>query len=242
MAESGGQSGKNASGGEQEERSLKAERPVPEPEPTSRRKGGVALLAGLVLVTVLAGGVYLLGKTYFTGTTSETAQQGEARIGGPFTLTDQDGETVTEETYAGKFKLVFFGYTFCPDVCPTTLTDISNVMQELGAKSDQVVPLFVSVDPQRDTPAHLKEYVGFFDQRIQALTGTPEQIKDVAEAYKVYYKKAQQNPDDPGDYLMDHSSVVYLMGPEGRFRTHFSHGTRVETMVDAITKEIEKGA
>lgn len=239
MAKSDGQPGKAKSDGAQK-RALKAdERAAPTPEP--KRKGGLALLTGLVLVTVLAGGVFVLGKTHFAGSPAEVAEKTEARIGGPFTLTDQDGETVTQETYAGKFRLVFFGYTFCPDICPTTLTEISNVMQELGADAEKMVPLFITVDPQRDTPAHLKEYVGFFDDRIEALTGTPEQIADVATAYKVYYKKAQQNPEDAGDYLMDHSSVIYLMGPEGRFRTHFSHGTPVKTMVDAIAREIEKG-
>lgn len=159
-------------------------------------------------------------------------------IGGPFTLTDHNGQQVTEKTYSGQYKLVFFGYTFCPDVCPTTLTTLSNTMDILGDAAAKVTPLFISVDPDRDTPEHLKEYVGYFHPSIVALTGTNQQIKDVAKAYRVYYAKAKASKDDPEDYLVDHTSITYLIGPDGEFVEHFSHGIEAEKMAEQLLEHL----
>ncbi|NQW01280.1 MAG: SCO family protein [Rhodospirillales bacterium] len=159
-------------------------------------------------------------------------------IGGPFTLTDHNGQQVTDQTYAGQYLLVFFGYTFCPDVCPTTLTTLSNTMDILGDVGSKVTPLFISVDPERDTPEQLKEYVSYFHPRIVALTGTDDQIKAVAKAYRVYYAKARENKDDPEDYLVDHSSITYLIGPDGAFLEHFSHGTEPEQIAERLLEHL----
>lgn len=169
---------------------------------------GLAAAIGLVLsVTAL---VVLLRGSEQTG--------GVAAIGGPFTLTDQDGKPATEAMLKGKTSLVFFGYTHCPDVCPTTLSAMSQMFQALGPDKP-AQGIFVTVDPERDTPAVLKDYVSNFDPRIHALTGSPEAVKAVERAYKVYAKKA---PGANGDYSMDHTAVVYLMGKDGRFINAFN--------------------
>lgn len=159
-------------------------------------------------------------------------------LGGPFTLTDQAGRTVTDETYRGRWMLVFFGYTFCPDVCPTELQVVGEVMDRLGPKAGRVAPLFVTIDPERDTPPVLADYVKLFDDRLTGLTGTPEQIATIARAYRVYYAKAR--PENSTTYLMDHSSFLYLMGPDGRFRTMFRHGASADDIVAALTQYMER--
>ena len=140
-------------------------------------------------------------------------------VGGPFHLTDQTGRAVTEADFKGKAFLVFFGFTHCPDICPTTLFEISEVLNRLGPDAEQVAALFISVDPERDTPAKLKDYLADFHPRIFGLTGTPAQIEAVVKEYRVYAKKV---PLAGGDYTMDHSAVVYLMDKQGRFIAPFN--------------------
>jgi cytochrome oxidase Cu insertion factor (SCO1/SenC/PrrC family) len=140
-------------------------------------------------------------------------------LGGPFSLTDQTGKPVTDRDYAGKWMLVYFGYTYCPDVCPTELGTMAAAIDELGPQGDKVVPVFITVDPQRDTPAQLADYVSRFHPRLQGLTGTPEQVAEVARHYRVFYAKVQR--PEATEYLMDHSSFVYLVGPDGRVRSLF---------------------
>jgi protein SCO1/2 len=161
---------------------------------------------------------------------------GEALIGGPFTLTDQHGERVTEQDFAGRFMLVYFGYTFCPDICPTSLTVMAAAIDELPeAQAEQVVPVFVTVDPARDTAEQLAAYAPLFHPRLVALTGSEEEVRDAARAYRVYYHV----PEEEGDaYLVDHSTFVYLMGPDGSYRTHFGIDASPEAMAEAIGKEI----
>ncbi len=137
-------------------------------------------------------------------------------IGGPFTLKDGNGQTVTDKDFRGKYVLVYFGYTFCPDVCPTTLNAVADAMDKLGPAASHIQPLFITVDPKRDTPAVVKQYAAAFGPRIEGLTGTPEEIAEVAKEYRVYYAE-HRTGDGPNDYSMDHSSVLYLMGPNGDF-------------------------
>ena len=141
---------------------------------------------------------------------------GAASIGGPFTLADQEGQTVTQETVAGRPFLLFFGYTHCPDVCPTTLSDMSGVLKELGPQA-KLSALFVTVDPERDTSAVMKDYLSSFDPRIRGLTGSMASIEAAEKAYKVYARKVPIGTG--GDYSMDHTAVVYLMDRNGRFLT-----------------------
>jgi len=137
-------------------------------------------------------------------------------VGGPFTLQNGDGKQVTDRDFRGKYLLVYFGFTFCPDVCPTTLNEVTDALERLGAKADKVQPVFITVDPKRDTPAVMKQYAAAFTPRLVGLTGTPEQIAAVAQAYRVYYAEHRTGPG-PNDYSMDHSSILYLMGPDGKF-------------------------
>ncbi len=137
-------------------------------------------------------------------------------VGGSFSLLDGDGNRVTDRDLRGKYALVYFGYTFCPDVCPTTLNQVSEAFDRLGAKADRVRPVFITVDPARDTPAVMKQYASSFTPRLLPLTGSAAEIADVAKKYRVYYAP-HRTGDAPGDYTMDHSSVLYLMGPDGRF-------------------------
>jgi protein SCO1/2 len=137
-------------------------------------------------------------------------------IGGPFTLVAPDGTTVTEATYRGKWLLIFFGYTFCPDTCPTTLSQFAVALGELGADAAKVQALFVTVDPERDTPEVMGQYAAAFDPRIVGLTGSAQQIATVSREYGV---SVERHPTGPGaaDYLVDHSTYIYIMDPEGRF-------------------------
>ena len=157
-------------------------------------------------------------------------------IGGPFSLTDHTGRQVTEQDYLGAFTLVFFGYTFCPDVCPTELGDIALALDELGTDSVAVTPVMITLDPERDTPAVLAEYVPLFHERLVGLTGTPEQIKQVADNYRIFYKRV----DDPNYtyYLMDHSSFTYLLDPQGNVAALLRYGTSPEEMASIIRKHM----
>jgi protein SCO1/2 len=139
---------------------------------------------------------------------------GTAAIGGPFNLTDQDGQPFSDKDLKGKSFLVFFGFTHCPDVCPTTLFEISEVLRKLGPEADHTAALFISVDPERDTPAAMKDYLANFDPHLRGLTGDAAALDAVAKAYRVYYKKVAL---EGGDYTMDHTAIVYLMDKEGRF-------------------------
>jgi len=163
---------------------------------------------------------------------------GKPKIGGPFTMLDQDGRTVTEADFAGRYMLVYFGYTYCPDVCPTSLSVMADALDVLGAKADKIVPVFVTVDPERDIPEFLKEYIVHFHPRLVGLTGTPEQVAKMAKAYKVFYQKVGDGYGD-GDYLMDHSSITYLIGPDGQFISHFGHGTGPETIAEQLARLVE---
>jgi protein SCO1/2 len=137
-------------------------------------------------------------------------------IGGPFTLQDGSGKPVTDRDFRGKYMLVYFGYTFCPDVCPTTLNAVAEAMDKLGPAAARIQPLFITVDPKRDTPAVVKQYAAAFGPKIEGLTGSAEEIAKAAKEYRVYYAEHRTGPG-PDDYSMDHSSVLYLMGPDGAF-------------------------
>ncbi len=160
--------------------------------------GVVVLLAGLALFTWTGPGATSMA------------------IGGPFQLTQGDGRPATQASWPGKYLLIYFGYTYCPDVCPTTLTNVAGALDKLGAQADRVQPLFITIDPKRDTPQVLEEYTAAFGKRLVGLTGDATQIAQVAKEFRVYYAVHRTGPG-PDDYLMDHSSVVYLMAPDGHF-------------------------
>ncbi|MBI3701718.1 MAG: SCO family protein [Afipia sp.] len=161
---------------------------------------GASLVVGLLVTFWLIGGF---------GTVTRPAA-----IGGPFQLTDQNGQTVTEKNMLGKPSIIFFGFTHCPDICPTSLFEMSEVLRAMGPDAGKVNAYFVSVDPERDTTAAMKDYLSSFDPNLKGLTGTPDQIAAMISAYRVYAKKV---PLKDGDYTMDHTALIYLMDRDGRF-------------------------
>ncbi|HSR55767.1 MAG TPA: SCO family protein [Alphaproteobacteria bacterium] len=159
-----------------------------------------------------------------------------AQIGGPFTLTDHTGKRVSDTDFRGRYMLIYFGYTFCPDVCPTELQTIARAMEILGDDGKNIVPVFISVDPARDTVAAVKDYVAAFHPRMVGLTGSKADVEAAAKAYKVYARKAPGTEDGANDYLVDHTSHIYLVGPDGKVAALFKGGTRPET----LAKELER--
>ncbi len=164
--------------------------------------------------------------------------------GGPFTLVDHTGRTVTDKDFQGSYLLVFFGYTHCPDVCPLTLAEVSATLKALGKDARYIRPLFITVDPERDTPAVLASYVKAFHPAIIGLTGTPQQIRSVTEAYKAHYEKAPLKTAgkvrDPSYYSVDHGAFTYLMGPNGNFLEVFGFKTSPEKMAEKIREALRK--
>ncbi|MBV9557775.1 MAG: SCO family protein [Pseudolabrys sp.] len=186
----------------------------------------------LIVAAFLAGLVVFLTVIFVT-TGQRPGAPSASAIGGPFELTDQDGKTITERDFKGKPLLVFFGYTHCPDVCPATLFDISEVLRALGPDAARTNALYVTVDPQRDTAAVMKDYLSSFDPHLRGATGDPAKIEQVEKAYRVYAKKV---PTDGGDYTMDHTALVYLMDKQGRFVAPFSLNRRPEESAAELRK------
>ncbi len=181
---------------------------------------------------VAASVVWMRGGPF--GPAGTVTTTGTALVGGPFTLTAHTGERVTPESFRGRYMLIYFGYTYCPDVCPGALQIVSVALDALGEKAEQVQPIFITVDPQRDTVEQMAQYVPYFSDRLIGLTGSEEEIAEAAHAYRVYYARAED--DSSTEYLMDHTSILYLMDPEGNFVAHFPYGTDP----DALTKELQK--
>ena len=196
---------------------------------------GVRALRLLVMFTAFVAGLALcLGVIAFVGGRGIFAGHTQAAaIGGPFRLTDQDGRTVTDQDFRGKSILVFFGFTHCPDVCPTTLFEISEVMRNLGSDANKTAALFITVDPERDTPAAMKDYMTSFDPHIRSLSGDAASLASVAKEYRVYYKKV---PLEGGDYTMDHTAIVYLMDKYGQFVAPFN----MKRTADAAAADLRK--
>lgn len=199
-----------------------------------RAKIFVSILAGLAIGGLAAVAVFPEAREKVFGQSGPTTT-GKALIGGPFTLIDQNGKKVTDQDFRGRSMLVFFGFTHCPDICPAGLQLISAALAKLGSKAANVTPIFISVDPQRDTPETLATYVKNFDDRIVGLTGTPEEVAAVARAYRVFYEKTP-NETNPAEYGMNHTSIIYLMGPDGTYVAHFTPMTSVDQMVEKLDK------
>jgi protein SCO1/2 len=200
------------------------ERKSSKPENNGRFVFGVL---GILLAVLIVGA----GITMWLG---GVAPDGVS-IGGPFSLTDGDGKRVTDQDLHGKYALVYFGYTFCPDVCPTTLNQVAEAMDRLGPRADRVQPVFITIDPKRDTPPVMKQYVASFGPRIMGLTGTEAEIAAVAKEFRVYYAP-HRTGDGPNDYTMDHSSVLYLLGPDGKFISPL----RADAGAEQLTADLNK--
>jgi protein SCO1/2 len=194
--------------------------------------------ARLIFIVAAAFLIGAVGAVFMRGGFEPvTMTSGKALIGGPFTLTSHKGETVSNKDFHGKIMLVSFGYTYCPDICPAELSVISSAMEKLGDKSGSVAPIFITIDPERDTVEQLGKYMSSFHPQIVALTGTEEAIKEAAQSYRVYYAKSQNASGD--DYLMDHSTFIYIMGPNGEYVTHVGYGVTAEELADKLREAID---
>jgi protein SCO1 len=188
------------------------------------------MLGAFVSGLVLCGAILLLAMGPFSSNGPQVAA-----IGGPFRLTNQDGQAVTDQDFRGRPFLAFFGFTHCPDVCPTTLFEVSEIFRNLGSDADRVRAIFFTVDPERDTPAALKEYLASFDPRLSGLTGSLDDIAAVAKSYRAIYRKV---PLEQGGYTMDHTAIVYLMDKQGRFVAPFSLKRTTEASAAELRKHL----
>jgi cytochrome oxidase Cu insertion factor (SCO1/SenC/PrrC family) len=192
-------------------------------------------LAAVALLGTLIGGAVAIAM--LPGPRKEIAKvlpsTGQALVGGPFTLVDHTGKTVTDQDFRGRYMLVYFGFTYCPDVCPSGLQVISAALDQVGAKALKVVPILVTVDPERDTPAQLAQYVPSFHPRLVGLTGSPEQVSAAIKAYRVYAKKVE-DPKSSAGYTYDHTSIAYLMDPQGRYVAHFNPAAGAGRIADRL--------
>ena len=193
------------------------------------------ILCSVVLVISAAFAIWLVNQELSArnsgGGLSRIA--GAVQVGGPFELVDDTGAAVTDRSFGDRHKLIFFGYTFCPDVCPTELARMASALDQLDeTEVARLQPLFVTIDPERDSPELMADYVALFHPDIVGLTGSAEQIAEIARAYRVFYAKAET--DDPDYYLMDHSSFTYFMAPDGSNIAVFPYNTAPDEMADAI--------
>jgi len=194
------------------------------------------LARGVALACLLVAAA-IVGFAMWRGLLSEVAPT----VGGPFALTDQFGKPRTDADFRGQYMLVFFGFTHCPDICPIELQTISDALDQLDAKqAAKIAPIFITVDPARDTPEVMRSYVANFRPGMVALTGSAEAIGAVAKSYRVFYAKATGTaaPSDTAAYILDHSAVVYLMGPDGEYVAHFSPGTTAQDMAADLRRRL----
>ncbi|QJD57503.1 SCO family protein [Pseudomonas sp. gcc21] len=189
-------------------------------------------------ILLLAAGLPVAYLSWPARTSASVAIAEGAAIGGPFELRDPTGRTITEQTFRGQWTLMFFGFTHCPDICPTTLTRVAAILRTLDQQAGQLQPLFITLDPERDTPEILSDYTRHFDPRILGLTGTPEQIDAISDAYRVYARKVPM-----GDaYTLDHSAVMYLIGPDGELVKHFTQQMDTDAMAREIADALPRSA
>ena len=193
-----------------------------------------ALIPYLLLVAALIGGVLWYESNKVPGL-GRVVTTGQADVGGPFQLTDQSGKRVSDKDFRGRYMLIYFGYSFCPDVCPTTLGVMAEALQKLGSDSRRVVPIFITIDPERDTPKVLEDYVKAFGPSFVGLTGSADEIKAVEKKYRVY---AVKKPLEGGNYGMDHSSVIYLMGPDGKLVSFYDEAISPDDLAKELKSKI----
>jgi protein SCO1/2 len=196
----------------------------------------MASLAVLALAAVTLGAV-----RWLTPAAEQAQAPADVPIGGAFTLVDQNGREVKDEEFRGRLMLVYFGYTYCPDMCPLGLTTIASALDALPVEDrDQVAPVFITVDPERDTVQVMKDYVGQFSPQLRGLTGSQEQVDAAVRAYRVYAARSSVEGAD-GRYLVDHSTFTYLMGRDGKYLAHFGHATPPEEIAQRIEEALGTG-
>lgn len=187
----------------------------------------------LALAAILAGWVWHIGDE--VAGFGRMSQSGVAAIGGPFSLIDQNGKTRTDADFRGRYMLIYFGYSNCPDVCPVSLGVIADAVERLGAKANRVAPIFITVDPERDTPSILKQYLAVFSPRLVGLTGTPKAIRQVTNEYRVFVTR---HATQGSSYAVDHSNIIYLMGPDGKFIADYDETLGPDGLAAALRKHL----
>jgi len=213
------------------------------------KRPGLAVLSALVLVAVVAAGIAwrasaVGSKTQTEAEANAASDRDASDFDGRFSLTDQYGTRRTDKDFRSKYMLVFFGYTYCPDVCPTTLAVEAEALDKIGARASRLVPIFVTVDPKRDTPDKLKSYLSSFDAKSPSprlnfvgLTGSDAEIANAAKSYRVYYRAHIDGQVDGAEYSIDHTGDIYLMGPDGKFVAYYSQGILPDELAtDLMTK------
>ena len=191
----------------------------------------LALLAGLVFPSIA-------GQQRSAAEIMDILMWGREPVGGPFALIDHNGRPRTDEDFRGKLVLVYFGFTYCPDICPTDLQNIGLALDLLGQEAEKVQPLFITVDPERDTAEHLKEYLQSFHPSFIGLTGDTSAIRAAADAFKVYYARVSNGQGD--DYTVDHTAFIYLMGADGGYVGFFPPGTSPERIAEMLRKQLAR--
>ena len=207
------------------------------PDQRKQMRGPMTYLS-LGLFTVVGGGLlfyYQLEKEKITQkVASDITTSGKASLGGTWTLVDQDGVPRTDDSYKGSFQLLYFGFTYCPDICPNELVKVGKIVDEAAKHNIKVKPIFISVDPARDTVRQLKEYSKDFHPSMVYLTGTRDQIAKATRAYRVYFSKVDEHADNNEDYLVDHSIVMYFLSPSGEFLDFFTQKMIISDIIDKI--------
>lgn len=193
----------------------------------------VAFMAALLLSFVVTSHASAQGSTRSAAELMDAVMWNREPIGGTFSLRDQTGKTRTDADFRGQLLLVYFGFTYCPDICPTDLQAISLAMDQLGADAAKVQPLFVTLDPERDTVEHLAQYVPLFHPRLIGLTGSLSDVGKAADAYRVFYKRVKTG-DKPDDYTLDHTAFIYLVDRDGKYLGFFPPGTDAPRLVEMI--------
>lgn len=197
---------------------------------------GLAALAGIGVSFLIWSFTGIGGQKSPTDT---ARYSGIASVGGPFQLVTHDGKTVTDQDFAGRFMLIYFGYTWCPDVCPLALQLMDDTLARLGPDAAAIQPVFITIDPERDTPEVIKNYLASFRPGLIGLTGAPEDIAAVAAAYKMYYRKTEPLDDaNPDSYGVDHMNIFYLMGPNGAYVAHFMSPSSPKDMATEIATHL----
>ncbi len=191
-------------------------------------------LAAIALAAALVGGLVAFAVVQ-PQVSNVLPSTGKALVGGPFTLVDHTGKTVTDKDFRGRYMLVYFGFTHCPDVCPTGLQVMAAALEKVGAKAEQVTPILITVDPERDTPEQLASYVPSFHPRLVGLTGSPEQVGAALKSYRVYAKKVE-DPKSAAGFTFDHTSLLYLMDRNGDYIAHFTHATSADRVAERLAK------
>lgn len=197
----------------------------------------ISVISWVVCVLGLIGLAAWLGSGV-VGKPDRGQKSDRAQVGGSFSLVDGENRGVTDQTFRGRYMLVYFGFTHCPDICPTSLLVMGNALERLGEKGDDIVPIFITVDPERDTPEVVGGYVKHFGERFIGLTGSMQQVQAAADAYKVYFNKVEDEGSALG-YMVDHSGFIYLMGPDGAYLTHFPHTISETALAEGLVAKVK---